>query len=121
MSLQALHANPNAPTDATILLVEDEATNMAILSAYLRVAGYKVTEAHDGVQAYEILSKNPNFDLIVTDRRMPHMDGLELAKKIKRDTRLDRIPVIMQTGASSQDEIIEGIKAGVFYYLTKPY
>lgn len=104
-----------------ILLVEDEMTNMAILSAYLRNAGYRVTTANDGASAWSVLSRNSDFDLLVTDRRMPNMDGLELSLRVRNDTRTKHIPVIMQTGADSQEEMLEGIRAGVFYYLTKPY
>lgn len=108
-------------TGARILLVEDEPTNMAILSAYLKVAGYAVTEAIDGASAWDVLSRDTDFDVIVTDRRMPNMDGLELALQIKRTPNLKNIPIIMQTGATSQEEITEGVKAGVYYYLSKPY
>lgn len=104
-----------------ILLVEDEPTNMAILSAYLQNAGYNVREAMDGDQAWNILLQSPHFDLIVTDRRMPNMDGLDFMKMVRQNKNLSHISVIMQTSAASQSEIAEGIKAGAYYYLTKPY
>ncbi len=107
---------------AKILLVEDEPANSAILSAYLENAGYTVDEAIDGVEAWEMLEQNPGrYRLIVTDKRMPNMNGLELAARIKADRRFSNIPVIMQTGDSSQEEFLKGIKAGVYYYLSKPY
>lgn len=107
--------------DAKILLAEDEPTNMVILSAYLRRAGYDVVEAEDGVEAWSQLQQNPDFDAIVTDRLMPKMDGLELFARVQKSEHLHNIPVIMQTGAKSPEEMAEGIKAGVYYYLTKPY
>jgi len=59
--------------------------------------------------------------LIITDRMMPKMDGLELCAKMKRDSNLHHLPVIMQTAAATPQNIAEGIQAGVYYYLTKPY
>lgn len=104
-----------------ILLVEDEPTNMAILSAFLNSANYEVVEAVDGQMAWEILVEDPHFDLIVTDRRMPRKDGLELALLVKKTKEVRHIPIIMQTGATAQEEVSEGIRAGVYYYLSKPY
>lgn len=108
-------------TSVRILLVEDNPENMEILSAYLAQAGYLVDQATDGSIAFEMLKKDQNYDLVVTDRNMPAMDGLELFSQMKKYTQMHGIPVIMQTGATSPGEIIEGVKAGVFYYLTKPY
>ena len=107
--------------EGRILLVEDEATNLAILTAYLRAAGYDVATAIDGQIARALLDTDNRFDLIVTDRRMPNLDGLQLALHVRNNARTRHIPVVMQTGADTQEEIQEGIKAGVFYYLVKPY
>lgn len=52
---------------------------------------------------------------------MPNMDGMEFLKAIKAEARFRDIPVVMQTAASAPEEVLEGIKAGVYYYLTKPY
>ena len=52
---------------------------------------------------------------------MPNMSGMELLQKIRKDSRFDYLPVIFQTALSSRDEMVEGIRAGVFHYLTKPY
>ena len=105
-----------------ILLVEDEPANAAILASYLEMAGYQVEEASDGVQALSLLEKKPGaFHLVVTDKRMPNMNGLELAARLKADRRFSNIPVILQTGDTAHDEFIKGIKAGVYYYLSKPY
>ena len=70
-----------------ILLVEDEKTNLRILSAYLRKTGHEVDEAEDGEAAWQKLNPpsgaDSNYALVVTDRNMPRMDGLELFKKIQ--------------------------------------
>jgi CheY-like chemotaxis protein len=107
--------------DKRILLVEDEPTNMEIMAGYLEDANYKVERATDGQEAWKILLADPNFDLVITDRRMPVMDGLTLVTEIKKHPTLRNMPIIMQTAASSPEEISEGVHAGVYYYLVKPY
>lgn len=104
-----------------LLVVEDEPTNMMVLSAYLTNAGYAVDQAVDGQDAFKKLSEKPNYALVVTDRLMPKMDGLQLFAEMQRSPRLKHIPVIMQTAADKPEEVVEGIRAGVYYYLTKPY
>jgi CheY-like chemotaxis protein len=104
-----------------VLIVEDEPTNMVILAAYMRKAGHQVDQASDGVEALERLERDPAYDVVVTDRRMPRMDGLELFRRAMADPRLRGIPFIMQTAATAPNEVVEGIQAGVYYYLTKPY
>lgn len=120
---QKIELPSNENKNATrILLVEDEPANSAILASYLMSAGYLVDEAVDGIAAWQMLENHPGtYKLIVTDKRMPNMNGLELASRVKADRRFSNIPVIMQTGDTSQDEFLKGIKVGVFYYLAKPY
>ena len=112
---------PNLAAQTRILLAEDEPTNMAILSAFLQSADFEVVEAVNGKIAWDILSKDSNFDLLVTDHRMPEMEGLDLAIRMRNDARLKKIPVIMQTSATEPEEVLKGIRAGVYYYLAKPY
>jgi CheY-like chemotaxis protein len=106
---------------AKILAVDDEAFNLDILSDYLANDGYEVISAEDGVIAMQRLEEHPDIDVIVLDRMMPNMNGMEVLEKVKSDTRFREIPVIMQTAAASSEQVLQGIKAGVYYYLTKPY
>lgn len=107
------------PTRA--LVVDDERMNREVIVANLRGAGYETITAEDGQQAWEILARLPHdFDVILLDRRMPRMDGMELLARLKAEERLGHIPVIMQTAYASSEDVIEGIKAGVYYYLQKP-
>lgn len=105
-----------------LLVVEDELVNREVLKAYLQKQGHEVISADDGEQAWQILSSSPTaFDVVVTDRIMPNLDGLALFERMKQAQTLKDIPVIMQTAANSNEEVIEGIEAGIYYYLTKPY
>jgi len=104
-----------------ILAVDDEAFNLDILTELLDDDGYEVVGAVDGQDAWEKLSAGLRPDVVVLDRMMPRMDGMAFLQLIKADANLREIPVIMQTAAATHDQVRQGIDAGVFYYLTKPY
>jgi CheY-like chemotaxis protein/anti-sigma regulatory factor (Ser/Thr protein kinase) len=106
----------------TVLAVDDKQTNLEILDGMLKSAGYSVVTATDGVKAWNILEqRGGDFKAILLDRIMPNMNGLEVLEKIKSHPYLQSIPVIMQTSAGAAHEVLEGIEAGAYYYLTKPY
>jgi DNA-binding response OmpR family regulator len=104
-----------------ILSVDDDALNRDILAEYLSEGGYEVVEADDGDTALKLLSEVESIDAIVLDRMMPRLNGMEVLKAVKSDKRFADIPVIMQSAATAREQIVQGIKAGVYYYLTKPY
>jgi CheY-like chemotaxis protein len=108
-------------TGEKILAIDDEEFNLDILNDYLDDAGYSVVTAGDGLEGLEKLRANPDVSVIVLDRMMPRMDGMAFLKEVKADPQFKDIPVIMQTAAASLQQMSEGIKAGVYYYLTKPY
>jgi len=105
-----------------ILAVDDNPTTLRLLeSMLLRQPEYTVATAVNGRKALDYLYDNPGaVDIVLLDRMMPEMDGIEVCEVMKADEKLRYIPIIMQTAASRPEEISEGIKAGVFYYLTKP-
>lgn len=105
-----------------ILAVDDNPTSLRLLESMLaRQKDYSVVTAVNGRKAMDILYDDPGaIDIVLLDRMMPEMDGIEVCEVMKADERLRYIPIIMQTAATRPDEISEGIKAGVFYYLTKP-
>ncbi|MDT7043356.1 response regulator [Candidatus Nitronereus thalassa] len=106
----------------TVLAVDDKQTNLEILSVILQSAGHQVVTAAGGAEAWEILqTQGHRFQVVLLDRIMPNMSGLEVLEKIKGDPSLKALPVIMQTSADATHEILEGIQAGAYYYLTKPY
>jgi CheY-like chemotaxis protein len=104
-----------------ILAVDDERFNLDIMKRYMVKAGYEVTFADDGAAALGKLQENPDIDVIVLDRMMPNMDGMEFLRHIKANPEFQDIPVIMQTAAAASEQVLQGIHAGVYYYLTKPY
>jgi len=104
-----------------LLIVDDEPLNLEILSEYFDGQGYRLTMAVSGEEAWELLQKDNDFNLVLLDRMMPGMDGIELLRTIKADPRLSGLPVIMQTAASAPEQVREGLMAGALYYLTKPY
>lgn len=105
-----------------VLAVDDDKTSLLILSDLIEHLGYEVLEAHHGREALAIVEREAsNLDVIVLDKTMPEMDGVEVVAKLKRDPNARHIPIVMVTGSTQPEEIKEGIDAGVFYYLTKPY
>ena len=105
-----------------ILIVDDEPFNIEILLEYLEDTGYDLDTAEDGQAAWDKLRAAPgDYDVVILDRMMPRMNGLEVLARIKAHPELQSIPVILQTALAAQDEILEGIRAGAWYYLTKPF
>ena len=110
------------PRGITVLVVDDEPEMQAILARFLTMNGYEVDQADCVDRAWELLSDNGSrFGAVITDRLMPGRDGLELVKKIKNDSQLADIPVIVQTALGAELDIHEGINAGAYFYLAKPY
>ena len=107
---------------ASVLVVDDHALDRKLLTAYLTPEGYDVDTASDGVEAWGKLNAEPErYDVVLLDRTMPRMDGMQLLTRMKEQEHLRMLPVIMQTALARRDHILEGIRAGAYYYLTKPY
>jgi CheY-like chemotaxis protein len=111
--------NPDKPQ---ILIVDDEKQNLLILQEILEDLDCELASASDGEAALSALQAEPSrFDVVVLDRMMPGMDGIECLKRIRAHPVLSMIPVIMQTAAASKEDMLTGIQAGAYYYLTKPF
>jgi CheY-like chemotaxis protein len=106
-----------------ILVVDDEPVNLEIIAEHLSDAGYDMQLFDSAPQAWQHLQQADGkpYDLILLDRMMPVMDGMQLLRGIKADPRFRQTPVVMQTAASGPEQIREGIAAGAYYYLSKPY
>lgn len=102
----------------SILVVEDSITARTLLKNILESSGFEVKTAVDGVDAYSIL-KTSEFDLVLSDVSMPRMDGLELTSKIRSDSRLSELPVVLVTGLESSEDRERGIDVGANAYIVK--
>jgi len=104
-----------------ILAVDDESINLRLMESFLDDEQYKIFSFESAKSALVFILDNQDIDVILLDRMMPDMNGLEFLESVKNIDELKNIPVIMQTAAAERSQVIEGIDAGVYYYLTKPY
>ena len=105
-----------------ILVVDDEPAILVLVRELLQDDACTVETAADASLAWDkLVNADSPFSFVILDRLMPVIDGLELLRRIKADPRFAAVPVIMQSGATSPEQIAEGIEAGAFYYLTKPF
>ncbi|HEX7705243.1 MAG TPA: response regulator [Thermoanaerobaculia bacterium] len=105
----------------SVLVVDDNPDDRALLETHLSREGYEVECAEDGVEALRLLeTAGAHFDVILCDRMMPRMGGVPLLQTLKSHPDLKSVPVILQTASDSRADLIEAMRAGAFYYLTKP-
>ena len=105
-----------------ILVVDDDDLNLDVLVECLKDEPYELIQAHNGAEALELLRHDSlGMNAMILDRMMPGMTGLDVMSELQADEQFKWIPVVMQTSAASPSEICEGMEAGVFFYLTKPY
>lgn len=105
-----------------VLVVDDEELNLFIIQEFLEQEALDLDVYTDPVQAWEVLNQpGSDYALVILDRMMPGLDGMEFLRRLKSESRLPDIPVIMQTAAASPDQVKQGLEAGAYYYLTKPY
>ena len=107
-----------SPKPSKILVVDDVSIARDTLAGRVANQGHAVTKAEDGAEALEALAAE-TFDLVLLDQVMPNMDGFEVLERMKADTDLRDIPVIMITGAEETDSVIRCIQAGADDYLLK--
>ncbi|HEX9162209.1 MAG TPA: fused response regulator/phosphatase [Thermoanaerobaculia bacterium] len=101
-----------------ILIIDDNANDLAVTRRFLERRGYDVLPAQSGEEGLRLAEENVP-DAIVVDYRMPVMDGFEVTRRIKADPHLQTIPVLMLTGADSAQAIVDGLGAGADDYVTK--
>ena len=110
-----LTANPS-----TILIVDDQPTNLKMLFSFLQESGFKVLVAQSGESAITKLEKVAP-DLILLDVMLPGLDGFETCRRLKATAETQDIPVIFMTALSEPLDKIKGLKVGAVDYITKPF
>jgi two-component system chemotaxis sensor kinase CheA len=102
----------------TILVVDDSLTIRAFEKALLESAGYDVTAASDGLEAWNLIQGDAP-DLIVSDVEMPNMNGFELTQRVRGDHKLKDMPLVLVTTLSSDEDRKRGLDAGADAYVIK--
>jgi two-component system alkaline phosphatase synthesis response regulator PhoP len=103
---------------STILLVEDEESLAIGLEYNLQQEGYRVVRAEDGRKAIECF-QSQHIDLIILDIMLPHLDGFEVAKRVRETS--PQLPILILTARTTLTDKIQGLEIGVDDYLTKPF
>jgi two-component system, chemotaxis family, sensor kinase CheA len=107
------------PAAPTILVAEDSFTARELQRTILETAGYQVLTARDGREALDVLGREPEVALVVSDLDMPRVGGLELTRAIREDPARSSLPVIIVTAHGSQEDVRRGIEAGADAYMAK--
>ena len=101
-----------------ILVVDDEARMRKLVKDFLTIKGYQVIEAGDGEEAVEIFFQQKDIALILLDVMMPKMDGWEVCREIRKNSK---VPIIMLTARSDERDELLGFDLGVDEYISKPF
>lgn len=105
-----------------VLIVDDEESMRHMLSVVLKQAGFSSVSAEDGIMALEVLEKESgDFDFILSDIKMPVLDGLGLLKKLKKREEFKDITVVMMSAFGTIDDALECMKEGAYDYISKPF
>lgn len=108
-----------------ILVIDDDLNSQEITEGFLKEnfqASHEIIKSLDGLAGLRVLKENQNdIDVIILDRIMPIVSGIEFLKKWSVDPDLKKIPIVMQTAADQREYMIESFKFGISYYLIKPY
>jgi putative two-component system response regulator len=105
---------------ALVLIVEDDAGNRALLERLLEREGYRTKAVGDGEAAILAVGEHAP-DLILLDIGLPRMDGYEVTRRLRTNLNTLTVPVILLTGRSSLDDVVEGLDAGADDFLSKPF
>ena len=101
-----------------ILIVDDESRMRKLIRDFLEREGYQILEAADGVEAMDLFYKDKSIDLIILDVMMPQMDGWQVCKEIREESK---VPIVMLTARAEEWNELKGFHLGVDEYITKPF
>ncbi len=101
-----------------VLVVDDEARMRKLVKDFLVKKDYKVIEAGDGEEAVELFFKNKDIALVILDVMMPKMNGWEVCREIRK---YSKVPIIMLTAKTSEDDELTGFECGADEYISKPF
>ena len=104
---------------ARLLIAEDDEAVRAFVSRALMIDGHDVVIAEDGANALDVLTEDSKFDLLLSDIKMPVMDGIALALNVARDH--DHLPILLMTGYADQRERADGLDKIVVDVVQKPF
>ncbi len=106
-----------------ILVADDDRVVRRIVVTKLSGLGYDVTDVEDGQEALDLLEEGQVPNLLITDSLMPRMNGLQLVRAIRQSSNPDlaTLPIIMLTSRQGEQDIIEGLEAGLDDYVIKPF
>ncbi|GKW49552.1 phosphate regulon transcriptional regulator PhoB [Halomonas sp. NCCP-2165] len=107
-------------TAKTVLIVDDEASIREMIAVALEMADYRVLEADNAQDAHAMIVDHQP-DLLLLDWMMPGTSGIELARRLKRETTTSELPIILLTAKGEEDNKIQGLEAGADDYITKPF
>jgi len=103
-----------------ILIVDDNPDSVAIMRSILENRGHHVHTAGSGAEALNIV-RTETLDLVLLDVMMPEMSGIEVLQQIKDNSQTGRLPVILVTAKTHDDDVVSGYQYGADYYITKPF
>jgi two-component system chemotaxis response regulator CheY len=106
-----------------VLVVDDMSTMRKVVMKACRELGFtNIAEAPDGVAAWDLIANAATpFGLVISDWNMPNCSGLDLLKRVRKDSRVGTTPFVMVTAETEKSQIAEAISAGVSQYILKPF
>jgi len=103
-----------------VLVVDDEKDITALVAYHLEREGFRVLQAHDGLQALDLVKRErPN--VLILDLMLPHMGGLDVCRRLRREPETARLPILMLTAKAEETDKVLGLELGGDDYLTKPF
>lgn len=113
-------ANAAEPTVTTILVVEDDPANRALLTRILESEHYHVDARDDGETGLRAIA-TIRPDLALVDVGLPGLDGFELTRRVRHDLRMTTLPILLLTGRTAPEDVVTGLNAGADDFITKPF